>query len=284
MTTADFQMISWIFSAAILVVDFFIRLFLVAYVPRNRKPTAAMSWLLLIFIVPVFGTIFFFILGSTKLSRKRRAQQTQITKMLRGYTAHLRQQGLITTPAAPHDIQANLAEHLTSLAPTHSNKVSIISGYDEIIADAIEKVERASQYIYVEFYILALDDTTEPFFVALEQAVARGVKVRVLFDAWGSRKFPNFHKMMRRMTEKGIAWHKILPVRFSLCQRQKEMPSYSLFLVAQTIPTKTTSASLTRLFNLLDIVLLLRTHILFPMNRYSVRLFQPHSEVFGSRF
>jgi hypothetical protein len=108
--------------------------------------------------------------------------------------------------------------------------------------------------------------------------------VRVLFDAWGSRKFPNFHKMMRRMTEKGIAWHKILPVRFSLCQRQKEMPSYSLFLVAQTIPTKTTSASLTRLFNLLDIVLLLRTHILFPMNRYSVRLFQPHSEVFGSRF
>ena len=216
MSNLDLQMVSWVLSAAILIIDFAIRLFLVAYVPRNRKPTAAMSWLLLIFIVPVFGTIFFFILGSTKLSRKRRAQQTQITKMLRGYTAHLRQQGLLTTPAAPHDIQANLAEHLTSLAPTHSNKVSIISGYDEIIADAIEKVKHASQYIYVEFYILALDDTTEPFFVALEQAVARGVKVRVLFDAWGSRKFPNFHKMMRRMTEKGIAWHKILPVRFSL--------------------------------------------------------------------
>ncbi|MCG9894185.1 MAG: NTP transferase domain-containing protein, partial [Fimbriimonadaceae bacterium] len=43
-------------------------------------------------------------------------------------------------------------------------------------------IDTAEQYVHVEFYILALDATTEPFFAALERARARGVTVRVLSD------------------------------------------------------------------------------------------------------
>lgn len=214
MGTEDVRIIAWIITTIIYAIDLVIRLFLLIYIPKNRKPTAAMSWLLLIFIIPVFGTILFFILGSTKLSKRRMHQQLQINKMLRHYTTTLRQQGLTAEVPGVHSIQADLAESLTSLAPTGQNTIEITSGYDEIIDEAIVKINAAQEYVYVEFYILALDTTTEPFFEALENAVKRGVVVRVLFDAWGSKKFPNFRKMMRRMTDAGIEWHKILPVSF----------------------------------------------------------------------
>lgn len=208
-------MIVWAITSVIYVADFIIRICLLIYIPKNRKPTAAMAWLLLIFIIPLFGTILFFILGSTKLSRRRRQQQIQINQMLKRYTTELKRKGFTAKLSAPRDIQARLAEALTSLAPTHRNRITIMSGYDSLIDELVAKVNQAREYVYVEFYILAMDTATEPFFQALEAAVQRGVVVRVLFDAWGSRKFPNFRAMMRRLTTAGIAWHKILPVSFN---------------------------------------------------------------------
>jgi cardiolipin synthase A/B len=215
MSEHDYQMIAWAITAVIYVADFIIRICLLVYIPKNRKPTAAMAWLLLIFIIPLFGTILFFILGSTKLSRRRRRQQIQVNQMLKRYTKQLRRKGLSTKLSTPHDIQAKLAESLTSFAPTRHNRITIMSGYDNLIEELVQKVNLAKEYVYVEFYILAMDESTEPFFQALEAAVQRGVSVRVLFDAWGSKKFPHFRAMMRRLTDGGIAWHKILPVSFN---------------------------------------------------------------------
>ena len=61
------QIVGWSLVAAIYAIDFVVRIFLLIYIPRRRKPTAAMAWLLLIYIIPLFGTILFFILGSIKL-------------------------------------------------------------------------------------------------------------------------------------------------------------------------------------------------------------------------
>jgi cardiolipin synthase A/B len=47
----------------------------------------------------------------------------------------------------------------------------------------------------------------------MERAVERGVPVRVLFDQIGSRKYPRRQEMERRMTERGIEWHYMLPVK-----------------------------------------------------------------------
>ncbi len=214
-TPDEITMIAWVIAVLIYAIDFVVRIALLVYIPKNRKPTAAMSWLLLIFIVPLFGTILFFILGSTKLSKHRRHLQLEVNKMLKRYTTDLRNKGLVAIVPQPHNIQAKLAEALTSLAPTSHNAVRLITDYDKMISGMVQKINSAQHYVYVEFYILAMDSTTEPFFEALEEAVKRGVNVRVLFDAWGSKKFPNFKAMMRRMTEAGIEWHKILPVTFN---------------------------------------------------------------------
>ena len=44
-------------------------------VPRNRRPGSATAWLMLIMLVPLFGALLFFLIGSPKLSSRRREQQ-----------------------------------------------------------------------------------------------------------------------------------------------------------------------------------------------------------------
>ena len=44
-------------------------------VPRNRKPSSATAWLMLIFLLPYLGLLIFLLIGNPKLSPRRRAQQ-----------------------------------------------------------------------------------------------------------------------------------------------------------------------------------------------------------------
>ena len=51
-------------------------------VPRNRRPGSATAWLLLIVLVPFFGALLFLLIGSPKLSGRRRAQQRQANALI----------------------------------------------------------------------------------------------------------------------------------------------------------------------------------------------------------
>ena len=73
-------------------------------------------------------------------------------------------------------------------------------------------VATAERSVHVEFYIAALDATTEPFFDALRDAVARGVTVRFLYDHLGSRKYPGHTRMNERLTADGVEWHRMMPI------------------------------------------------------------------------
>ncbi len=208
----EIHLATWISTAAVFIIDLAIRIWLLIYIPKKRKPTAATAWLLLIFIFPILGTITFLILGSSKLSRERREKQALVTEMLHLYTKELEKNNLTLQAPEPYTGTSTLAAELTGLMPTLHNSASLLTGYDEIISDIIEAIDKAEQYLYIEFYILALDATTEPFFDALAAAKARGVKVYVLFDAWGSRKFPRRKEMSRRLNNVTTEWHTVLPV------------------------------------------------------------------------
>jgi cardiolipin synthase len=206
------KIVTYVITGIILFIDLAIRIALLIYIPRNRKPTAAMAWLLTIYILPLVGTIIFFVFGSTKLSKKRRKEQQQINLMLKRYSGHLRRAKLSAKVEEPYDIRAKLAESLTKLAPTSNNAVEILYGYDNIIEEMTKAVDTAKSYIYVEFFAMTLDTTTTPFFDALERAHKKGVQVRVLYDFLGSNKYKGYKPMKRRLKAMGVEWHPMLPI------------------------------------------------------------------------
>ena len=59
----------------LILIDLAIRITALIIVPRDRKPTAAMAWLLAIFLIPFVGIILFLLIGNVKLPKKRREKQ-----------------------------------------------------------------------------------------------------------------------------------------------------------------------------------------------------------------
>jgi len=115
-----------------------------------------------------------------------------------------------------------LGEALGGLAPIGGNAVKILNGYDSLIADMTEQVAAAKHYVYLEFFIIALDAETEEFISALEQAAGRGVAVYALFDSFGSKKFAHYQVMKRRFKKAGIHYKAMLPI--SLRPRRYSRP------------------------------------------------------------
>jgi cardiolipin synthase len=195
----------------LVIADYVIKFLALGVLPNNRKPSSAMAWLILILIVPLAGFVIFLFLGRTNLGKGRLARQREADEAIRGVT-----EGLPTTPVDGPPYLGSLATlnyNLGSLPIQAGNRVDLITGYGEQIAAMTREVEGATTAIEVEFYISAWDDVTTPFFEALVAAVARGVKVRLLFDHMGSRGIPGYKEFEKRLGETGIEWRPMLPVR-----------------------------------------------------------------------
>lgn len=214
--------LAWIITWTILAIDLVIRLALILYIPKNRKPSAALAWLLAIFVAPLLGTLLFLILGSTRLSRERRDRQPAVERSLRALSKTFRTAGHTKQVEGSFAQTSLLGEALGGLSPIGGNEVEILNGYDSLIAAMTQRVTAAQHYVYLEFFIIAQDAETEAFIGALEQAAGRGVAVYVLFDWFGSRKFAHYHSLKRRFKRAGIHYSAMLPI--SLRPRRYSRP------------------------------------------------------------
>lgn len=205
---------------ALFILNWLIRLWALFYIPRGRKPVAAMAWILAISLVPIAGIVVFFLIGSPKLSRSRRAMQRTIDGLIESAT-HAK----ADIPVDLDEVAYNrymplikLSQALGKLPARRGNKVKVIAGYDDILHDMIKRFKHAKEYIYLEFYAVALDETTRPVFDALEAAVKRGVQVYMLFDSLGTHKYRGYTHMTDELTRIGVTWRKSLPLGLNFMQ------------------------------------------------------------------
>ncbi|WP_138946455.1 cardiolipin synthase [Plantibacter sp. M259] len=196
-----------------LVLDFIIRVIAVIVVPRNRRPTAGMAWLLAIFLIPYVGVIAFLLIGNPKLPRVRRRKQYDINVYIRQTTRDLVKANLTSNAPAWFRSVVTLNRNLGSMPLQGGNTASLIGDYEASLHAMADEVDRAEQFVHVEFYILTCDRTTKPFFDALERAVARGVTVRVLLDHFASWRTPDYKHTLKRLTSMGAQWALMLPLQ-----------------------------------------------------------------------
>jgi cardiolipin synthase len=188
-------------------------------VPVNRRPSSANAWLMLMFLLPYLGLVLFLLLGSPKLSRRRRAEQRTMDELIRNVVAEARQvpelAALLDPPIPPHyEPFIRLNTNLGDLPAFAGNAVELLPDYQVVFKRIAEDIDRAQHFVHVEYFALSCDEETEGIFAAMERAASRGVKVRVLMDHLGSRKYPHFKAMRARLKRAGIEYHLMLPLRF----------------------------------------------------------------------
>ena len=196
-----------------LIIDYSIKLVAIGFVPENRRPSSSNAWLLVILALPYLGLPLFLSMGSPYINQRRHRVQEAATQQIINVHKNVPDypEGVVNlNPELASVIKLNRT--LTAMPAVTGTNHGVHSNYEETIAAMAQAVDKAKHYVHVEIYIVAWDNTTDVFFRALARAVQRGVKVRLLLDHIGSRKYPGFHKLGHRLDAIGVEWYLMLPL------------------------------------------------------------------------
>ena len=193
------EVLSWLLLAAhVLIV-----LVAAVLISANRKPSAAIAWILAVIFIPVLGIIFFLLVGFGKLPRARRAKQREVCEAILARTDGL---DLVSHRDEWPSWLASLVtmnRTLGSLPMVGGNSAELIEDYLGSIQAMAEAIDAAEHFVHVEFFILVADEATEPIMAALERACGRGVDVRVLSDHVAQFMYPNRKETLQRFCRDG---------------------------------------------------------------------------------
>jgi len=203
----------------LVAVDLSFRLIALVIVPPNRRPQTSMAWLLAIFFIPFVAFLAFLAFGSHKLSPKRRRKQRAINTFLHNQAASLPPDTTMNAHelAAQPDTPAwlppvvTLTNGLAKLPLTLGNDIEFLDDYEGVFARMAADIDSATSSVNALFYIMSADPDTDIFFTALENAVRRGVPVRVLFDQVATRRIPGSRELIHRLKASGVEFYPMLP-------------------------------------------------------------------------
>jgi len=181
-------------------------------VPRRRRPTAATSWLMVIFFFPWFGFILYLLIGANRpsqlkleLNRQRRQAFYERKERFAGYINAFR-------PKFDGEFQelSDFVEKLGGMPVQDGNKLELITKSERFIDRLIADINSAEHHVHLLFYIFEDDEIGRKVHEALSLAKKRGVTCRVLVDAVGSRKM--LAKARSKLLKAGIKVYDALPL------------------------------------------------------------------------
>ena len=151
---------------------------------HKRDTRAATLWIGIIWLMPVLGPVFYLVFGVNRIRR-------------RALTLGVHQTITRPVPENLGEPQHDGAEHLKMLARVvgrvverplmPGNKILPLLNGDEAFPAMLAAINSAKKSLSLVTYIFDNDPSGKQFVAALECAVQRGVQVRVLVDAAGTR-------------------------------------------------------------------------------------------------
>ena len=153
---------------------------------ENRNPTKSLSWVLVLLFLPIIGLIFYLIFG-----QNLRKQKIISKKSIRNPANRLKH---------PFDIskvdeniidnnQLNLIKLLyknSDATAYTNNKIEILSDGKKTFDAMFDAIRNAKNHIHVEFFIFGNDKISNELREILIQKAQEGVRVRMIYDFWGS--------------------------------------------------------------------------------------------------
>lgn len=197
------------------VVDNIIRIVALFVVPRNRRPTAGMAWLMAIFFLPIPGLLLFLIIGSKRLPKSRKQKQDDINQFVAEVSEREDNSLLAPVDQLQEGVESAvlLGQQLGAQPMLRGNTAAISIDYEGSLAQMAAAIRAAKEYVHIEFYIFVHDETTDDVFAAMGEAAQRGVKVRVLLDHVSAVRNPGARRTRQSFKELGLDWAYMLPVR-----------------------------------------------------------------------
>lgn len=173
----------------------------------TRSSTKALAYLLAVFFIPVLGVIIYFAFGVNYKKRKIYSKKILTNEALQTMVAEMMHQNSL------RNIERNTSKILDERIPkfilranssplTTGNKIKIFGNGEDKFEAVFQAIEAAESTVHIEYYIMEAGVLTERLEKLLFKKIDEGVKVRVVYDDFGSRSIRK--DIPRRWRERGI--------------------------------------------------------------------------------
>jgi cardiolipin synthase len=217
----------WVVAAAHLAVQ---TLLAFRVVMQRRLTGETLAWIMVLFVLPVLGPLFYLLFGELRLGRRRARRFVELYPPIRHWLAALPERSLVDWSQLDPEYEslAQMCERTVGVPALRGNQVTLIGSWQEVFDHLIADVDDAQRTVHLEFYIWSNGGQADEVVEALLRARKRGVVCRVLVDAMGSRAFLKSDSA-RRLREAGVLLQDALPggllrlpfVRFDLRLHRK---------------------------------------------------------------
>lgn len=160
---------------------------------KKNAVSVSLAWLLVIYVLPIFGVLAYFLFGELNLGRRRAERAKEMFTPFREWFSSLNDcQAHITETLGTHIYKIDeLCNQRMSIPALSGNHLDLKTTPNEIMNAMIDDIQRARFEIRMVFYIWHPGGLADAVASALIQAAKRGVKVRLLLDSAGSHRFFN---------------------------------------------------------------------------------------------
>ena len=152
----------------------------------HREPASRLAWIIAVLALPIVGVLLYLLLGETRISGARRERGRDINSKLPRPRGNYECKS--EKIAAAHWAAFALARNVNQLDPTCANSARLASDSNAAIDEMVADIDAARETVHGCFYIWLGDNNGLKLKHAFVRAAQRGVKVRLLADALGSRR------------------------------------------------------------------------------------------------
>lgn len=183
----------------------------------KRDPRSAALWVGLVWLIPLGGPVLYFVLGINRIRRRAlllRGSPGRPVPPETGPTSSTGSAEVLagSLPAATQHLTllATLLDKVVSRPLVPGNRVEPLVNGDAAFPAMLEAIAGAQRSVALSTYIFDRDEVGLAFARTLGAAARRGVEVRVLIDATGTRySWPTILGALRR---EGVRHARFLPV------------------------------------------------------------------------
>ncbi|PJG86456.1 cardiolipin synthase [Conservatibacter flavescens] len=182
-------------------------------ITKKQAVSATLSWLMVIYLVPIVGILAYLLFGEIKLGKRRGNYfKTLHPKFMRWFNEFQQCEHLVSTSQGTllYRPVFELAQKRLGIPCVLGNELHIFDTPESIIQRIIEDIKLAKSDINMVFYIWWNGGLVDDVMHALIEAKQRGVNVRILLDSVGSKAFfksKNYRYMLKHGIEIAEALH-----------------------------------------------------------------------------
>ncbi|MHB9096648.1 MAG: phospholipase D-like domain-containing protein [Syntrophales bacterium] len=211
MTTTIGNLVYEVWHFAAIGLGFLLSVLATGHAVLNKRDSrAAIAWVGFVWFVPLVGAVMYFIFGVNRIRHKAALLRRNLERHRAQYAQpECPPEALLPDHGGHLKMLARVVEGVVERPLLPGNQIDPLVNGDEAYPAMLEAIQHARHTVSFVTYIFDRDEVGMAFAHALGEAARRGVEVRVLIDAMGTRySGPTIIHTLRR---EGVKFAQFLP-------------------------------------------------------------------------